>query len=174
MANVDSYVDDSGSIRFSVDEQSNLLVSQTKQIEFNLGQITALPREPTVYINKLRFKLHTASVNGGSSDYFVGHIMAGIVPTAMIGTSSGIFKDYVDFQTVKGWPIPMSKQYVLNTSGHSGQPDTPWVGKLSQTYSPKSTLLMNAEQTVVLSFTNDFGDEQDYILTIDGTLRRTD
>ena len=33
---------------------------------------------------------------------------------------------------------------------------------------------MNAEQTVILSFTNDFGDEQDYNLTIDGTLRRTD
>lgn len=174
MANTDSYVDDSGSIRFSVDEHSTLSVGQTKQIEFNLGAITALPREPTVYINKLRFKVNTVSVDGGTTDFFIGHIMAGIVPTSLIGTSSGIFKDYVDFQTVKGWPIPMSKQYLLNSSGHAGQPDTPWVGKLSQTYSPKSTLLMNAEQTVILSFTNDFGDEQDYNLTIDGTLRRTD
>ena len=171
--NTDAYVDNNGSIRCTVDDlDSALSVGETHQIYLSLANIANLPNEPTVFVNRLRFKMNTISPSGGTTNYFVGHMTAGIVPLSLVtGTE---FDTYDSFQTVKGWPIPMSKQYILNGSGHSGASDTPWVGKLSMTYNPKSTLLINREQAIVLSFKNDYGDQQDCNLTIEASLNRGD
>lgn len=171
--NTDSYVDNNGSIRVTVDQLDDALsVGETQTIYLSLANISALPAEPTVFVNRLRFSVNTISPSGGSTNYFVGHMTAGIVPLSMVtGTD---FNSYDIFQTVKGWPIPMSKKYILNGSGHSQASDTPFVGKLSHSYTPKSTLLINREQAIVMTFKNDYGDQQDCNITIEASLNRGD
>ncbi len=171
--NTDSYVDNNGSIRVCVDQlDTSLSVGQTQTIYLALDNISQLPAEPTVFVNRLRFSVNTISPAGGSTNYFVGHMMAGIVPLSLVtGTD---FNSLDSFETIKGWPLPMSKKYLLNGSGHAAASDTPWVGKLSHTYNPKSTLLINREQCIVLTFTNDYGDQQDCNITIEASLNRGD
>ncbi|AXH78486.1 MAG: hypothetical protein [Circular genetic element sp.] len=168
--NTDYYVDNNGRIQVCVDQlDTSVSVGGYHRIHLALSNLTDLTGQSTVFVNKLKFSMNTISPSGGSTDYFVGHILAGIIPLDMAGSN---FDTLVDYKNVKGWPIPMSKQYIINSSGHPGASDVPFVGRLSQTYTPKSTLLINREQAIQLSFKNDYGDNQQVNLSIQASLAR--
>ena len=170
--NTDYYVDNNGRIQVSVDQlDTSVTVGQHHRIHFALKNLTDLSGQSTVFVNKVNFKVEVYSPNGGSTDYMVGHMLAGVIPEDLVSTNFSALQDY---KTVKGWPIPMTKKYILNSSGHlpSSAAGSGFVGRMTHTYTPKSTLLVNREQAIQLCFKNDFGDEQRVSLSMQLSLAR--
>lgn len=168
--NTDYYVDNNGRIQVSVDQlDTDVSVGSHHRIHFALSNLGDLSGQSTVFVNKVSFKAECVSPSGGSTDYFVGHMMASVIPLDLVGTN---YSSLTQLKNVKGWPIPMSKKYIMNSSGHAGQSDVPLVARLSQTYNPKSTLLVNREQAIQLCFKNDYGDNQKVSLSMQLSLKR--
>ncbi len=168
--NTDYYVDNNGRIQVSVDQlDTSVTVGQKHRIHFALQNLTDLSGQSTVFVNKINFKVETVSPSGGSTDYFVGHILAGVIPQDLVSTN---FSELSDYKTVKGWPIPMTKKYIMNSSGHDQASDVPLVARMTHTYTPKSTLLVNREQAIQLCFVNDYGDAQSVSLSMQLSLAR--
>lgn len=169
----DLYVDNNKTIYASKDLQiSALAVGTTQHLHLGLSEFTELPGQSTIFVNKINFSLTGFQPQGGTTDYVLGHFICGIVPTDLL--TSNTFKDYSDFQDFKAWPIKGSKKYFGNTSGHGSVTDTPQNLRMSFTYSPKSSLLLNRDQSIIMTIRNDYGDEIYGVAAIDLIARRGD
>lgn len=169
----DIYFDNNSTIYASKDERiSGLAVGNSEFVELGLGEFVEIPGQSTIYINKVNFTLTGFQPNGGSTDYILGHFTCGIVPTSEVGTTD--FEDYRDFQDFKAWPIKGSKKYFGNTSGHPAVSDTPQNLRMSFTYTPKTALLLNRSQSIIMTIRNDYGDELYGVAAIDLVARRGD
>ena len=169
----DVYFDNNSTIYASKDTRlSALAVGTSDIVSLGLGEFVELPGQSTMFVNKINFTLTGFQPQGGTTDYVLGHIICGIVPTSEVGVTD--FKDYSDFQDLKAWPIKNSKKYFGNTSGHGSVTDTPQNLRMSFTYTPKSALLLNRSQSIIMTICNDYGDEIYGVAAIDLTARRGD
>tara|TARA_Y100000401_G_C8298309_1_gene212613 strand:- start:158 stop:682 length:525 start_codon:yes stop_codon:yes gene_type:complete len=172
----DYYVDNNSTIYASAreqigDTQSGLPTGNAMHVSLGLSDLTDLSGQSSIYVNKITFQLTGFQPNGGTTDYMLGHFLCGIIPTDKLGTE---FSDYDHFQDIKGWPLKASKKFFGNTSGHNNASDTPQNLRTSFTYSPRSSLLINREQSIIMTVRNDYGDELYGVMSIDLVGRRGD
>lgn len=132
------------------------------KIFIGLEDLTELPGQSTMFVNKVHFRAEGEVVAGGLAGQSDGHMLAGVVPRDLVNSVD--FDSLVDYQNYQAWPLKMSQKFYCSFASDPGNS----INKisLSYTYTPRKALVLNREQVLVLGFHNDSGDDVSYMLSM--------
>jgi len=139
------------------------------QLDLGLANCADLSGQSTVYVNKVMVTVqgygHLGGVNHG-----YGALTVGVVPTDLAGGT--MFEGYSSFQDVKGWPLKNGQKYYSVWCSTSAAGSDQNRIALSYTYSPRKTLVLNREQSIIANVHNIYGVNINVFTTIALQLKR--
>jgi len=167
----DTYIDNNETIYSSVKLFAPAVAAGSHMHTYlDIDSISQLSGQSTVFVNWCRFEFQGTVENGGVGVSY-GNMLAGIVPFDQ-RTATYPKPDYADYLDVKGWPLKNSKKFYYAYAGDTANSGN--MIRMVHTFKPRKALLINRQQSIVVTFDNTYGQPVKGFLTITAQFKRGD